>query len=186
MKVSKQVMYLEPLGDRVLVRALKADELSAGGVVIAESSREQSQRAEVLSVGPGRYENGELVPVWIEPGDVLVHSKYGGTELPWGGGARVGGEDLLILRAGDVLAIERHRDETEDEARARLSYLQDPHLILAWRDDDERAELVREQLESRGMWDAEAGIPQQRPEAEVPSVPETSTWEGNTAPEPEA
>lgn len=109
---------IEPLGDRVLVEVLPLAEFSAGGVALPESSRERSQRGLVLGVGPGRFtEQGARIPVGIEQGDVVVFSKYGGTELPDAGVQSVEQKQLLILRESDVLGIERDSGEPAEDAR---------------------------------------------------------------------
>ncbi len=93
-------MNLQPLGDRIVVRSAEAEEKTASGLVIPDTAKEKPQQGEVLAVGPGaRSENtGEVIPVDVEVGDMVVYSKYGGTEI------EVDGEDLLILSARDVLA----------------------------------------------------------------------------------
>ena len=91
-------MNLTPLGDRVIVRAIETQEVTASGIVLPDTAQEKPQRAEVLAVGRGRIEDGELIPIDLKEGDVVVHSKYGGTEV------KVAGEDLIILREADILA----------------------------------------------------------------------------------
>lgn len=92
-------MSLQPLEDRIVVRAAEAEETTISGLVIPDSAKEKPQQGEVLAVGPGRVaDNGHLVPLDIEVGDTVVYSKYGGTEITFDG------EDLLILAGRDVLA----------------------------------------------------------------------------------
>jgi chaperonin GroES len=91
-------MNLQPLGDRVVVEVLEEDEVSASGIVIPANAREKPQRARVLAVGPGRYEDGVRIPVELAVDDEVVFAKYGGTEVS------VDGEDYLLLRETDVLA----------------------------------------------------------------------------------
>ena len=93
-------MSLQPLGDRIVVRPGDAEETTVSGLVIPDTAKEKPQQGEVLSVGPGaRSEhNGELIPVDVSVGDVVLYSKYGGTEVT------VDGEDLLVLSSRDVLA----------------------------------------------------------------------------------
>ena len=93
-------MKLQPLEDRIVVRTAEAEEKTASGLVIPDTAKEKPQQGEVLAVGPGRRaENtGDIIPLDIAVGDVVVYSKYGGTELSHDG------EDLLILNARDVLA----------------------------------------------------------------------------------
>ena len=93
-------MTLTPLGDRLVVRAIGADEVTTTGIVLPDTAQEKPQRGEVLAVGPGRLDEGERVPIDLQVGDTVIFAKYGGTEV------RVDGEDLLILRESDVLAKE--------------------------------------------------------------------------------
>jgi chaperonin GroES len=93
-------MNLQPLEDRIVVRASEAEETTASGLVIPDTAKEKPQQGEVLAVGPGRVgDDNERIPVDIAAGDTVVYSKYGGTEIS------NEGEDLLILQARDVLAI---------------------------------------------------------------------------------
>ncbi|HYV60708.1 MAG TPA: co-chaperone GroES [Acidimicrobiia bacterium] len=93
-------MNLQPLEDRLVVRAQEAEETTTSGLVIPDTAKEKPQQGEVLAVGPGRRsdQTGDLIPVDVAVGDVVVYSKYGGTEIT------VDGEDLLILTSRDVLA----------------------------------------------------------------------------------
>lgn len=93
-------MNLQPLEDRIVVKSKDAEATTASGLVIPDSAKETPQQGEVLAVGKGRRaDNGELIPMEVKKGDVVVYSKYGGTEIS------DGGDDLLILSARDVLAI---------------------------------------------------------------------------------
>jgi chaperonin GroES len=93
-------MSLQPLEDRLVVRPSEAEETTTSGLVIPDTAKEKPQQGEVLAVGPGKRseQTGELIPVDVAVGDLIVYSKYGGTEI------QVDGEDLLILTARDVLA----------------------------------------------------------------------------------
>ena len=91
-------MDLTPIGDRVVVRAIEHETVTATGLVLPDTAKEKPQRGKVLAVGKGRYEDGELIPPDVKAGDEVIYSKYGGTEV------RVDGEDLLILRESDILA----------------------------------------------------------------------------------
>jgi chaperonin GroES len=93
-------MKLQPLDDRIVVRPSESEEKTASGLVIPDTAKEKPQQGEVLAIGPGRRtENtGELVPLDVKVGDLVVYSKYGGTEITQNG------EDLLILSSRDVLA----------------------------------------------------------------------------------
>ena len=94
-------MALKPLDDRIVVRPSEAEEKTASGLVIPDTAKEKPQQGEVLAVGPGRRseQTGDIIPLDVKVGDIVVYSKYGGTEIV------DGGEDLLILTARDVLAI---------------------------------------------------------------------------------
>ena len=91
---------IKPLEDRIVVRPLEAEQTTASGLVIPDTAKEKPQEGTVLAVGPGRVDdNGNRVPLDVAVGDVVLYSKYGGTEV------RYGGEDYLVLSARDVLAI---------------------------------------------------------------------------------
>ncbi len=92
-------MDLQPLGDRVIVEVLDEEEMTVSGIVLPDTAKEKPQKGKVLSVGPGaRDEDGEYIKMDVEEGDVVIFSKYGGTEI------KVGSEDVLILRESDILA----------------------------------------------------------------------------------
>src|SRR4051795_13694025 len=93
-------MSLQPLDERIVVKAGEAEEKTASGLVIPDTAKEKPQQGDVLAVDPGRRAEttGELIPLDIAVGDVVVYSKYGGTEISHEG------EDYLILNARDVLA----------------------------------------------------------------------------------
>ena len=94
-------MKIRPLADKVLVQRLEAENKTAGGIVLPDTAKEKPQQGKVLAVGPGKRSEttGEIIAVDVAAGDVVVYSKYGGTEI------NSDGEDLLILNARDVLAI---------------------------------------------------------------------------------
>lgn len=91
-------MKLVPLEDRVIVKILEEEEKTSSGIVLPDTAKEKPQKATVLAVGPGRYVDDDLIPIDLKEGDVVVFAKYGGTEI------KVEGEELLILRASDILA----------------------------------------------------------------------------------
>lgn len=91
-------MRLKPLGDRIVIRQIDAEEVTASGIVLPDTAQEKPQRGEILAVGEGRYENGVRVPLDVQAGDEVIYAKYGGTEVT------IDGEDYLILRESDVLA----------------------------------------------------------------------------------
>jgi len=94
---------IKPLEDRIVVKALEAETVTASGIVIPDSAKEKPQEGEVIAVGPGRIDDhGNRVPLDIAVGDKVIYSKYGGTEVKYAG------EELLILSARDVLAIVIH------------------------------------------------------------------------------
>jgi chaperonin GroES len=91
---------IKPLEDRIVVRPMAAEQVTASGLVIPDTAQEKPQEAEVVAVGPGRIDDkGNRIPVDVSVGDKVIFSKYGGTELKYGG------EDYLVLSARDVLAI---------------------------------------------------------------------------------
>ena len=91
-------MNLQPLGDRLIVEVLEEEEITISGIVLPDTAKEKPQRGRVLAVGPGKWEDGKLVPLDIAAGDEIVFSKYGGTEI------KIHGEEYLILRESDILA----------------------------------------------------------------------------------
>lgn len=93
-------MTLKPLGDRVVVKAIEQEERTAGGIVLPDTAKEKPQQGEVVAVGTGKLlDNGERVALEVKPGDRVIYAKYGGTEV------KVKGEEFLILRDSDILAI---------------------------------------------------------------------------------
>ena len=91
-------MSLQPLGDRVVVQSIEAEQVTASGIVLPDTAAEKPQRGKVIAVGAGRYEDGKRVPIQVAEGDEVIYSKYGGTEI------KVDGEEYLILRESDILA----------------------------------------------------------------------------------
>ena len=94
-------MNLQPLEDRIVVKPGQSEETTASGLVIPDTAQEKPQQGEVLAVGPGRRseQTGEIIPLDVKVGDIVVYSKYGGTEIT------DGGSDVLILNGRDILAI---------------------------------------------------------------------------------
>ena len=91
---------IKPLEDRIVVQTLEAEQTTASGLVIPDTAKEKPQEGKVLAVGPGRVDDsGKRIPVDVAEGDVVIYSKYGGTEIKYQG------EDYLILSARDVLAV---------------------------------------------------------------------------------
>lgn len=94
---------IKPLEDRIVIRQVEAEQVTASGLVIPDTAKEKPQEGEVVAVGPGRIDdNGNRVPVDVSVGDKVIYSKYGGTEV------KLNGEDLLVLSARDVLAVVEH------------------------------------------------------------------------------
>ena len=90
---------LKPLEDRIVIQALEAVQTTASGLVIPDTAKEKPQEGKVVAVGPGRFENGSRLPLDVKEGDIVIFSKYGGTEVKYNG------EEYLILSARDVLAV---------------------------------------------------------------------------------
>ena len=92
---------LKPLEDRIVVRPNEEEETTVSGIVIPDTAKEKPQEGTVVAVGPGRYnEDGdERIPLDVKVGDIVIYSKYGGTEV------KVEGEDYLVLSGRDVLAV---------------------------------------------------------------------------------
>jgi chaperonin GroES len=94
-------VQIKPLEDRIVVRPMQAEQVTASGLVIPDTAtKEKPQEAEVIAVGPGRFDdNGNRIPLDVTVGDKVLFSKYGGTEI------KFGGDEYLVLSARDVLAI---------------------------------------------------------------------------------
>ena len=92
-------MNIRPLYDRILVRRVKEEEKTAGGLYIPDTAKEKPQQGEVIAVGPGRTEDGKRVPMEVKAGDKVLYGKYSGTEVT------IDGDQFLILRESDILAI---------------------------------------------------------------------------------
>ena len=91
---------LKPLDDRVVVQANEAEQTTASGLVIPDTAKEKPQEGTVVAVGPGKFsDTGDRIPLDVSTGDVVVYSKYGGTEI------KLSGEEYLILSARDILAV---------------------------------------------------------------------------------
>jgi chaperonin GroES len=91
---------LEPLEDRVIVKALEEEtQRTPTGIIIPDTAKEKPQEGEVVAVGPGRFEDGKRIPMDVKVGDRVIYSKYGGTEV------KVEGDEYLVLSARDLLAV---------------------------------------------------------------------------------
>jgi chaperonin GroES len=96
---TKTKVAIKPLEDRIVVQAVDAESTTASGLVIPDTAKEKPQEGIVLAVGPGRFEDGVRVPLDVSVGDKVLYSKYGGTDVKYGG------EEYLVLSARDVLAV---------------------------------------------------------------------------------
>ena len=94
-------MNLKPLDDRIVVKPAEAEQTTASGLVIPDTAKEKPQQGEVLAVGPGRWsdDKGTHSPLDVKVGDKILFGKYGGTEV------KVDGEELLVMREEDVMAV---------------------------------------------------------------------------------
>ncbi len=92
-------MNVKPLADRVIVKALEAEEKTAGGIIIPDNAKEKPQKGEVIAVGEGKVaDSGQKIEMSLKAGDTVLYGKYSGTEID------IEGEDYLIMRESDVLA----------------------------------------------------------------------------------
>ncbi len=93
-------MKFRPLGDRVVVRRVKEDQKTAGGIIIPDSAKEKPSQGEVVAVGPGgRDESGKLTPLDVKVGDRVLFGKWSGTEV------KLDGEELLIMKESDIMGV---------------------------------------------------------------------------------
>ena len=93
-------MAIRPLHDRILVKRVKEEETTKGGIIIPDTAKEKPIEAKVVAVGNGRLlESGEVRPLAVKAGDLVLFGKYGGTEV------KIDGEEHLILREDDILGI---------------------------------------------------------------------------------
>ncbi|HXN14132.1 MAG TPA: co-chaperone GroES [Candidatus Acidoferrales bacterium] len=91
---------LRPLGDRILVKRVKEEERTKGGIIIPDTAKEKPQEGKIVAVGKGkRDDSGKLIPIEVKEGDKILFGKYSGSEF------KLEGEDLLILREDDILGI---------------------------------------------------------------------------------
>lgn len=92
-------MTLKPLSDRVILKAVEAQETTKGGIILTSSAKEKPEMAEVVAVGPGGMVDGKEVVMTVKVGDKVLTSKYSGTEV------KVDGEEYTIVRQNDILAV---------------------------------------------------------------------------------
>ena len=92
-------MTMKPLGDRVVIKNMEAEETTKGGIILTTSAKEKPLMAEVVAVGPGGIVDGKEVQMQVKVGDKVIYSKYAGTEV------KLDGEELIIVRQSDILAV---------------------------------------------------------------------------------
>ena len=92
-------MKLKPLSDRVILKAVEAEETTKSGIILTSAAKEKPEVAEVIAVGPGGMVDGKEVVMTVKAGDKVITSKYSGTEV------KVDGEECTIVRQGDILAV---------------------------------------------------------------------------------
>lgn len=102
-------MKLVPLGDRVVLKQLVAEETTKSGIVLPGQNKEKPQQAEVIAVGPGGNVDGKEIKMMVKPGDQVIFSKYSGTEV------KLDDEEFVVVRQSDILAI------VEEDKKAKKS-----------------------------------------------------------------
>jgi chaperonin GroES len=90
---------VKPLQDRIIVKRIDEEETSKGGIIIPDTAKEKPQQGKVVAVGPGKRDDGKVVPLDVKAGDTVLFAKYAGTDI------KIEGEDHLILREDDVLGV---------------------------------------------------------------------------------
>jgi chaperonin GroES len=104
-------MKFRPLGDRVVVRRVKEDQKTPGGIIIPDTVQEKPQEGEIIAVGPGALdEHGKRVVPEVKPGDFVLFGKWSGTEV------KVEGEELLIMKESDIMGILEGRKSSSKKA----------------------------------------------------------------------
>ena len=97
---AKSATDLRPMGDRVVVRPSELEGVTKSGIFLPDTAQERPQQGEVVAAGPGRMlENGKRIEMEVKPGDIVIYSKYAGTEV------EIQDEELLVLGANDILAV---------------------------------------------------------------------------------
>ncbi len=92
-------MNVKPLGDRVVIKNVEAEETTKGGLILTSAAKEKPQMAQVLAVGPGGMVDGKEVKMEVSVGQKVIYSKYAGTEV------KIDGEEIIIVRQSDILAV---------------------------------------------------------------------------------
>ena len=95
---TQEKTQIAPLADRVVVKPSEPETQRPSGIYVAETAKEKPQKGTVIAVGPGRWEDGQVEPMYVEVGDTVLFAKYAGTEI------KVDGDDVLILSQKDILA----------------------------------------------------------------------------------
>ena len=90
---------VRPLHDRIIVKRIEEEEKTAGGIIIPDTAKEKPQQGKVVAAGPGRHEDGKVIPLDVKKGDTILFGKYAGTEI------KLDGVEHLIMREDDVLGI---------------------------------------------------------------------------------
>ncbi len=90
---------IKPLHDRIIVKRLAEEDKTTGGIIIPDTAKEKPQQGKVIAVGPGRREDGKVLPIDVKAGDTVLFAKYAGTEI------KLDGDDYLILREDDVIGV---------------------------------------------------------------------------------
>jgi chaperonin GroES len=100
MAQTKEKVKLQPLSNRVLLRRLEAEETAKGGIILPDTAKKKQEQAEVVAVGPGKKDNqGNMIPMPVKVGDVVLMEKYSGQEIT------LNDEDYVIIRSDDLIAI---------------------------------------------------------------------------------
>ena len=92
-------MTMKPLGDRVVIKNMEAEETTKGGIILTTAAKEKPQMAQVIAVGPGGNVDGKEIKMQVKVGEKVIYSKYAGTEV------KMDGEEFIIVKQGDILAI---------------------------------------------------------------------------------
>ena len=95
----KMIVKLQPMGDRLVVKPMQSEEKTKSGIYLPDTAKEKPQEGEVIAVGPGRVtDEGKRITMDVEVGDIIIYTKYGGSEI------KIDGEEFIIMRESDILA----------------------------------------------------------------------------------
>ena len=118
-------MKLVPLGDRVVLKQLDAEETTKSGIVLPGQAQEKPQQAEIVAVGPGGMVDGKEIKMEVKVGDKVIYSKYAGTDV------KLDGEEYIIVRQNDILAVvESYRRSLKWQRKLNLAQKREPHWRL--------------------------------------------------------